>query len=204
MNTVDFVCTCIGIDGGVIDRLCDEFDIDFGDNDVIDALKTLSTGDKWAPAKELLNVVFREIQDLYPQLDRNKFTCDFSSPSYPDMYYDGERFDTKEELDRIANGDEDSDNPEPADHSNDVVVLTVIDADCCKRVIKVFGKEPTSDDLMAAIKEYIERPDISIAEEFEDNDDLLDLCEELEQEWTARHDDCYDYALEWVPIIMND
>lgn len=203
MNTVNFVCTCMGIDGDVIDKLCDDFDLDIEDNDVYDALKTLNPKDRWAPARHILGVLLDQIIDKYPQLDRSKFTSDFSSPSYPDMYYDGERFDSKKELDRIANR-EDSDNPEPVDHSNDVVVLTVVDADCIKRVIKVFGKEPTSDDLMAAIKEYIERPDICIAEEFEDNDDLLDLCEELEQEWTARHQDCYDYALEWVPILMND
>lgn len=103
MKTTDFVCMCLGIDGDVIDNICDEFDIDLEDSDVLSAIRFSSEENPWGAAKELLIILFEKIIDDYRDLlDVDKFDFDFSSPSFPCFYYDEEEFSTKEELDNIV------------------------------------------------------------------------------------------------------
>lgn len=102
MEMNDFVCKCFGIDGEVIDNICDEFDIDLEDSDVLSAIRFSSEENPWGAGKELLFILFGKIIDKYDyMLDRDKFDCDFSSPSFPIFYYDEKEFHTKEELDEI-------------------------------------------------------------------------------------------------------
>lgn len=101
MGTERFVCWCFGIDGSVIDSICEDFDVDLLDEDVRRA--TLSgCRHRWGIGQELLTIIFEKIIRMYPELDEDKFDYDFSSPSYPDFYYKSERFGTKSALDKIA------------------------------------------------------------------------------------------------------
>ena len=102
MKMNDFICSCFIMDGEVIDRIMDDFDIDCDEEEILDILKNKSEEELKGVGRELLYMVLEKIIEEYPELDRNKFDYDFSSPSYPDFYYDGQRFDTKEELDNIA------------------------------------------------------------------------------------------------------
>ena len=102
MRTNDFVCSCFGIDGDVIDELCDEFDLDLTDKDVIEAFRFFDQQDPWCVAKNLLMTILEGIIRDYPELDRDKFDYDFISPSFPSFYYDEEEFSTKADLDEIV------------------------------------------------------------------------------------------------------
>lgn len=104
MKTNDFICSCFGIDGEVIDEICDNFDIDFSDDDVLEAFNNAPYDDRWGVGKSLLLMLFGKIMDMYSGiLDEEKFDYDFTSPSFPSMYYDDVEFSSKEELDNIAN-----------------------------------------------------------------------------------------------------
>ena len=104
METNKFVCMSLGIDGKVIDDLCDEFDVDFDDADVINAMNQLDGSDNhWAPGQYLLEIVYGNIVNSYPELDKSKFDYDVSSPSYPSLTYDGMTIETKKQLDELAN-----------------------------------------------------------------------------------------------------
>ena len=98
----DFICSCLFIDGAVIDRITDDFDIDFDEDEVLGVLRNRSEEELKGVGRELLCQVLEKIIALYPELDGDKFDYDFSSPSYPDFYYGGLRFETKDELDAIA------------------------------------------------------------------------------------------------------
>jgi len=101
MKMNDFVCSCLNIDGGVIDRITDDFDIDIEESDVFECIK--HCGDLRNVGREMLYMVYEKIIDEYSDvLFADKFDYDFSSPSYPCMYYDGKEFSTKEELDDIV------------------------------------------------------------------------------------------------------
>ena len=103
MKTTDFVCMCLGIDGDVIDNICDEFDIDLDESDVLSAIRFSSEENSWGAGVELLFILFGRIVKKYSDLlDEEKFDCDFSSPSLPCFYYDEEELSTKEELDKIV------------------------------------------------------------------------------------------------------
>lgn len=102
MKMNDFICSCFGIDGEVIDGLCDEFDIDFDDEDVFKAFSFFNKGNEngWAVAQELLCISFEKIIEKYG-LEGSETDYDFTSPSYPDFYYKGQKFDTKEGLEEL-------------------------------------------------------------------------------------------------------
>lgn len=102
MNTERFVCWVLGIDGKVIDRLCDEFDIDLTTDDIQECLED-GIDRKWGTGMELLMLIYDRIVERYSQqLDSDKFDYDFSSPSYPSFYYNGKTFNTKEGLAKIV------------------------------------------------------------------------------------------------------
>ena len=102
MEMNDFICSCFGIDGKVLDDLCNEFDIDFDDADVYQAFSFFDNNkrNERVVAKELLCIAFERIIEKYG-LEESETDYDFSSPSYPDFYYKGQRFDTKEVLEKI-------------------------------------------------------------------------------------------------------
>ena len=101
MKMNDFVCSCLGMDGGVLDRLCDDFDIDFDEWDVYECLEHRDRDGLLGVGRYFLSQVLDKIIENYPDLCPEKFSWDFSSTSYPDFYYDGRRFSTKKELDDI-------------------------------------------------------------------------------------------------------
>lgn len=105
MDTNDFLCCCLGIQGSVIDELCDEFDVDISDDDVYDALNVqghIESSNAWNIGRELLTIVYRKIMDKYEELDRDEFDWDVSSPGDPDFYYKGEKIYNKEQLDDLV------------------------------------------------------------------------------------------------------
>lgn len=103
METWEFVCRCLGIDGNVVDKICEEFDIDLSDEEVYQAVESFNRFVHWGVGMALLRILFDKIIESYKdKLDADKFDHDFSSPSYPCMYYDGEEFSTKEELDTFV------------------------------------------------------------------------------------------------------
>ena len=107
MTTERFVCSTLGIDGHVIDELCEDFDVDITDEDVFQAIKD-GVSHTWGVGMELLVIVLWKIMELYPELEGEKFDYDVSSPSYPVFTYDGHEFHTKRQLDDIAGREEDS------------------------------------------------------------------------------------------------
>lgn len=106
MTTEKFVCVSLGIDGHVLDELCDDFDVDITDDELIQAVKE-GVHYTWGVGMELLMLVFAKIKAKYPELEEEKIDCDVSSPSYPSFYYDGHEFHSKRELDAIAGRKED-------------------------------------------------------------------------------------------------
>lgn len=107
MKMNDFICSCFFMDGDVIDKLCDDFDIDFDEEDVLGCIANRSEEELKGVGIDLLCKVLDKIIEKYPELDKDKFDYDFSSPSFPDFYYNEERFENKEELDEIAEKYED-------------------------------------------------------------------------------------------------
>lgn len=102
MKMTDFVCSCLNIDGGVIDRITDSFEIDIDESDVFECIENCS-GNLKDVGRDMLYMVFGKIIEKYEDdLDEDKFDYDFSSPSYPSMYYDKVEFKTKEDLDAIV------------------------------------------------------------------------------------------------------
>lgn len=101
MEMTDFVCSCLGIDGAVIDRLCDQFNVDLSEEDVHAAIRD-SGDDLTDTGRMILQTIMAYIVENNPLLDAEKFDCDVSLPSYPDFYYDGKNITSQEDLDDIA------------------------------------------------------------------------------------------------------
>ena len=101
MEMTDFVCSCLGIDGEVIDRLCDQFNVDLSEEDVHAAIKD-SGDDLTDTGRMILQTIMEHIVKNNPLLDAEKFDFDVSSPSYPDFYYDGKPLSSQEDLDDIT------------------------------------------------------------------------------------------------------
>lgn len=107
MNTNDFIAKCVlGIPCEKIDKLCDEFDVDFSDDDVEEILD-LCSGDCFnnnhysEVGNMLIERIFKNIIDKHNDvLDEEKFdyyiNCDDSH-----LYYDGERICSQNDLDEI-------------------------------------------------------------------------------------------------------
>lgn len=103
MKMNDFICSCFGIDDKVIDRLCDDFGVDLDEEDVFKAFSVIGDDGYFTASaffEEFLYIIFEKIIDKY-ELDADKTDYDFSSPSYPDFYYNGVWFTTKEELEKL-------------------------------------------------------------------------------------------------------
>lgn len=101
----NFVCNCLGLYAGTcnfIDKLCDEFDVDFDDNDLSEIL---SYGDK---LRNVGNMIIGRLFERIIDDVCNEYNCendeirelfdydcnDFCST----LYFNGEAYDKKEEL----------------------------------------------------------------------------------------------------------
>lgn len=96
-----FVASCLYMDGEVFDKYCEAFDVDIDDDDVYETLNRCC-GDYHAFGTLILGCMFDKVIEEYKdRLDEEKFDYDFSSPSYPDFYYDGEHIESKDDLEDI-------------------------------------------------------------------------------------------------------
>jgi len=104
MKMNDFVVSCLFMDGAVFDEYCDAFDVDMTEEDVHETLdRCHGCGDYHAFGPMILECMFDKVVAEYKDvLDEDKFDYDFSSPSYPDFYYDGEHITCKADLDEIV------------------------------------------------------------------------------------------------------
>lgn len=103
MDMNSFVASCLFMDGKVFDKYCDAFDVDMTEEDVHETLDRCN-GEYNAFGPLILECMFdKVIREYRDVLDENKFDYDFSSPSYPDFFYDGEHITCKSDLDEIVN-----------------------------------------------------------------------------------------------------
>ena len=104
MKMNSFVASCLYMDGAVFDEYCDAFDVDMTEEDVHETLdRCYGCGDYNAFGPEILRCMFEKvIREYRDVLDEGKFDYDFSSPSYPDFYYDGKHINSKADLDEIV------------------------------------------------------------------------------------------------------
>lgn len=102
-----FILTCFGIDAEVLERLCEEFDLDWSEEDVFDCFKNVDysrTHCNWGAAINLLDKTLEKIIEKYEDdADADDFDYDFSSPSFPHFYYKDKPFKTTEELEELIN-----------------------------------------------------------------------------------------------------
>lgn len=103
MDTNTFFCITLGVDGSVIDNICDEFDVDLTDDDVLEAIRHSDKDNEWGAGQYLLMRLYEQIVEEYDYaLDKDKFDWDVSSPSYPDFIYDGQQITTRRQLDALV------------------------------------------------------------------------------------------------------
>jgi hypothetical protein len=102
----------LNIPGEVIDKLDDEFDVDWDTDDVEEAVMESDTSNPKSIGMQIWLTFMCKMQDTlakrYPSFDRDKFDFDMSGGSdYYEVYYDGERISTVSDLDEaIAHQDE--------------------------------------------------------------------------------------------------
>ena len=105
MKARDFIGSLLGI-YDVIDKICDEYDVDLEESEVYCALNCQSHIDKSNASnigRGILLTLYRKVIDKYSDvLDKDKFDTDVSSPGFPSLYYGEEEITSKEELDRIV------------------------------------------------------------------------------------------------------
>ena len=97
-----FVASCLYMDGEVFDKYCDAFGVDMEEGDIFDALNECNQEYKQFGVIILEKMWNKVVEEYAPLLDQEKFSCDCSSPSYPDFYYDGENVCSSEDLDAIV------------------------------------------------------------------------------------------------------
>ena len=101
MNTNDFICNAVlHIPGDYIDELCEEFDLDFSDDDVKDVIE-MCGGNLECVGNELIRELFGKIIRKYKdELDEEKFDC-YVNCHDSHLYYDGERICSKKDIEEI-------------------------------------------------------------------------------------------------------
>lgn len=108
MSTEDFIAACLMVPTKLIDDLCDEYDVDFGEEDVFEMLNCCSgrcfQKNKFRNfGRMLIRHVLWEIVDLYTDiLDEDKFELDIDGRDSA-IIYDGVRIENKQQLDEIYN-----------------------------------------------------------------------------------------------------
>lgn len=108
MSTEDFIAACLMVPTKLIDDLCDEYNVDFGEEEIFDMLNCCA-GDVFHKhnyrnfGKMLIRLVLQEIVDLYTDvLDEGKFELDVDGNDSA-IIYDDVRIESKTQLDEIYN-----------------------------------------------------------------------------------------------------
>ena len=108
MTTQDFIAACLMVPTKVIDDLCDEYNVDFGEEEIINMLN-LCAGDVFHKhsyrnfGRLLVKHVLNEIAELYTDvLDEAKFDLDYDGCEAV-ISYDDVLIESKEQLDKIYN-----------------------------------------------------------------------------------------------------
>lgn len=98
----DFVASVLFMDGGVFDEYSNAFGVDIDEYDVMQALDDCCG--HWSDfGRNILRIMWdKVISEFSHVLDVDKFDYDFSSPSYPWFYYDGEYVESRDELEALA------------------------------------------------------------------------------------------------------
>ena len=96
----------LNIPGEVIDKLDEEFDVDWSTEDAENAVMESSNSDPKSIGMSIWLMFMRNMEDAlskrYPDFDRNKFDFDMSGGSdYYEVYYDGEKFSTVSDLEEL-------------------------------------------------------------------------------------------------------
>ena len=108
MKTSDFICyVVLGIQAEFIDELCDEFDVDFSDDDVKELLNICAGGlnqdDHFnAVGNLMIRNIYRDIIDKYNDvLDEEKFDY-YLDGSCSHLYYDGKTIYRRQDLEQLV------------------------------------------------------------------------------------------------------
>lgn len=108
MSTEDFIASCLMVPTKEIDRLCDEYDVDFSDEDVYEMLNCCA-GDVFhrhnyqSFGRMLFRHVACEIEEKYTDvLDEDKLDIDFDGCEVV-ITYDDVVIESKAQLDEIYN-----------------------------------------------------------------------------------------------------
>lgn len=106
MTTEDFMAACLMVPTQLIDDLCDEYNVDFGEEDVFEMLNNCA-GDCFHKhsfrnfGSMLIRHVLFEIAEQYTDvLDEDKFDFDIDGRDSA-IIYDGVRIENKQQLDEI-------------------------------------------------------------------------------------------------------
>ena len=102
MHTSKFILSELYCDPDVLEELQNDFGVDIESCDVTDALYNCCGEWRKFGSNILLKFWDRVIEKYNYVLDSEKFDCDVSSPSYPCFYYNGESVSCAEDLDKIA------------------------------------------------------------------------------------------------------
>lgn len=107
MEMNEFILKCFGIDAGVLEEFCQEFDLDWDEDEVFECFENVDFKHcNWEVAQRLLVKTLEKIRDLYEdETDGEVWDYDVSSPSYPCFYYKGLSFYTKEDLEALIHGE---------------------------------------------------------------------------------------------------
>lgn len=111
MSTNDFVCMVIGMYGRWIDKITEEFDIDFDDEDVRWAIRDSDPKNPksigLSITKMVINKLAQHFSEAYPTFDEEKFDW-YINGEYSHIYYDGEEICCENDMqDVITHQDED-------------------------------------------------------------------------------------------------
>lgn len=108
MTTKDFICyVVLGIQPDFIDNLCDEFDVDFSDDDIKEILDMCSGGFQKEDhynrvGNEIIRHIYGQIIDSYNDvLDENKFDYELDGRCSR-LYYDGETIYSKQDIEKLV------------------------------------------------------------------------------------------------------
>lgn len=108
MKTSDFICyVVLGIQAEFIDELCDEFDVDFSDDDVKELLNMCAGGLNqedhfYAVGNEMIRNIYGEIIDKYNDvLDEEKFDY-YLDGRCSELLYDGKKIYSRQDLEQLV------------------------------------------------------------------------------------------------------
>lgn len=114
MRTNDYIAKCVmNIPGEKIDELAEQFDFNFDNEDVEDAISSAEVNNPKTIGKAVWLMVMDKLQDrladIYPEFDKDKFEWDnpMEGTDYLDIYYDGEAFKNMYDLESLLDKQDD-------------------------------------------------------------------------------------------------